>query len=115
LSDLLSARVIYPPDTSAIRPLVARAMISAGLPIFETRIETTSAAFARATLKADPSAVWFISRGVIQQDLDAGTLVALDLSLDQTDGAVGIMSRTDGIATGAARAFITVLVEDQPG
>lgn len=113
LSDLMAFRVIYPPQESAIRPLVARAMISAGLPIFENRIETTSAAFARATLAEDLNAAWFISRGVVHQDLLAGTLVELDLTLDQTAGAVGIMSRADTIATSAARAFATVLTELQ--
>lgn len=111
LSDLIGVRVIYPPQNSAIRPLVARAMISAGLPIFETRIETTSAAFARVTLVQDPSAVWFISRGVVQHDLDAGTLTALELRLDQTAGAVGITTRADTIATSAARAFTKALSE----
>ncbi len=111
LSDLIGVRVIYPPQNSAIRPLVARAMISVGLPIFESRIETTSAAFARAMLDQDPSAVWVISRGVVQKDLEAGTLIALNLALDQTAGAVGIMTRADAIATSAARAFTKALSE----
>lgn len=111
LSDLFRCRVLYPPQHSAIRPLVARAMISAGLPIFEARIETTSAAFARATLAQDPNTVWFISRGVVQSDLDSGSLVALEVSLDQTEGAVGVISRADEIATSAARAFSITLTE----
>lgn len=111
LADLFECLVLYPPQNSAIRPLVARAMISAGLPLFETRIETTSAAFARATLSQHDNAAWVISQGVVQADLDAGTLVALDLSLDQTAGAVGIMTRADDIATSAARAFIKTLAE----
>ncbi|MBL4626839.1 MAG: pca operon transcription factor PcaQ [Roseicyclus sp.] len=111
LGDLLPCLVLYPPKQSAIRPLVARAMISAGLPLFETRIETTSAAFARAFLAEHPNAVWFISRGVVQADLDTGTLVALDLALDQTAGAVGVMSRADEITTSAARVFSKVLTE----
>lgn len=110
LGDLFGCLVLYPPKHSAIRPLVARAMIAAGLPLFETRIETTSAAFARATMAQNDNAVWVISQGVVQADLEAGTLVALDLSLDQTAGAVGVMTRADDIATSAARAFIKALV-----
>lgn len=115
LADLFECLVLYPPQNSAIRPLVARAMISAGLPLFETRIETTSTAFARATLSQHDNAVWVISQGVVQADLDAGSLVALDLSLDQTAGAVGIMTRADDIATSSARAFTKVLAEGYPG
>lgn len=115
LADLFECLVLYPPQNSAIRPLVARAMISAGLPLFETRIETTSAAFARATLSQHDNAVWVISQGVVQADLDAGTLVALDLSLDQTAGAVGIVTRADDIATSAARAFTKTLADGYPG
>ena len=111
LGDLMGFRAIYPPKNSAIRPLVARAMISAGLPIFENRIETTSAAFARATLTREPNTVWVISRGVVVQDLGAGTLIELDVTLDHTAGAVGVMSRADAIATSAARAFATTLSE----
>lgn len=109
LDDITKFRVLYPPRQSAIRPLVARAMIAAGQPLFETRIETTSAPVARAVLAADPASVWFISLGVVQRDLEAGTLVALDVPLAQTAGAVGVMSRADDIATSAARAFIAVL------
>lgn len=111
LSDLAECLVLYPPKSSAIRPLVARAMIAAGLPIFQTRIETTSAPFAMATLARDPNAVWVISQGVVQADLNAGRLIALDLALDQTAGAVGIMTRADDAATSAARAFMTLLAE----
>lgn len=112
LDDLAKFRVLYPPQQSAIRPLVARAMIAAGQPLFETRIETTSAPVARAILAQDPSAVWFISQGVVQSDLDAGRLVALDVPLEQTAGAVGVMRRADDMATSAVRTFIKILVED---
>ncbi|GAB5448899.1 pca operon transcription factor PcaQ [Gymnodinialimonas sp.] len=111
LDDLAQCRVLYPPQHSAIRPLVARAMIAAGQPLFASRIETTSAPVARAILAEDPNTIWFISRGVVQPDLDAGTLVALDVLLEQTAGAVGVMSRADDSATSAARAFVKILTE----
>ncbi|MBY4894033.1 pca operon transcription factor PcaQ [Rhodobacteraceae bacterium N5(2021)] len=112
LDELAGCRVLYPPQQSAIRPLVARAMIAAGQPLYETRIETTSAAVARAILAEDPTTVWFISQGVVQPDLDAGRLVALDVPLAQTAGAVGVMRRADDMATSSARTFIQVLAED---
>jgi len=39
--------------------------------------------------------VWFISRGVVADDLDAGRLVALDIDMRSTGGAVGIMARSE--------------------
>ncbi len=110
-ADLADSLVIYPPQQSAIRPLVARAMIAEGQLLFERRVETTSAPTARGLLDRHPDAVWFISRGVVAGDLAAGTLVALDLPLSQTIGAVGIMARADDIPTSAAQTFSRLLSE----
>jgi LysR family pca operon transcriptional activator len=101
--------VLYPPQDSAIRPLVARMLIAQGVRLFAGRIETASAAFGRALTLSDPGVVWFISRGVVAADLDAGTLVRLDLDTGQTLGAVGIMTRADEVPAPAARAFCLLL------
>lgn len=106
---LAAFRVLYPPQQSAIRPLVARLLIAQGVPLFASRIETASAAFGRAVMLADPGAVWFISRGVVAQDLTEGRLVALALDTGPTKGGVGIMTRAEEIAPPAIRAFVRVL------
>lgn len=111
LADLSGFLAIYPPQHSAIRPLVARAMISAGQLLFERRVETTSAPVAHGLLDRHPDAVWFISRGVVAAEVAAGTLVALDIPLSQTIGAVGVMSRSDDIPTSAAQTFARLLSE----
>ena len=103
--DLDRYRVLYPPKSSAIRPLIARMLISRGVPLFSDRIETASASFGRGMILADPGLVWFISRGVIADDLETGRMRALDLDTRATVGAVGIMSRAEDVATPAARAF----------
>lgn len=102
-------RVLYPPKESAIRPLVARLLISLGVPLFQNRIESTSLAFGRALTLADPETAWFISRGVVASDLENGTLVALDIDTSATAAAVGIMSRSDEAPSAAARSFTEVL------
>ena len=104
-------RVIYPPRDSAIRPLVARLLIAQGVPLFGNRIESASPAFGRAVTLADPRTVWFISRGVVAQDLAEGRLVALPLDTGPTSGAVGIMSRAEEVASAAARSFVRILRE----
>jgi LysR family pca operon transcriptional activator len=111
LAELSGCLAIYPPQNSAIRPLVARAMIAAGQLLFDRRVETTSAPVARGLMDRHMDAVWFISRGVVAADIELGALVALDIPLDQTVGAVGIMSRADDIPTSAAQSFARMLSE----
>lgn len=104
--DLHRFRVLYPPKTSAIRPLIARMLIARSVPLFHNRIETASSSFGRAMVLADPDIVWFISRGVIADDLATGRMVALDLDTRETIGSVGIISRAEEVPSSAARAFL---------
>jgi len=107
--DLAAFRVLYPPRDSAIRPLVARMLISRGVPLFKNRIESASAAFGRALTLADPGTVWVISRGVVATDIAEGRLARLDLDTALTLGAVGVMSLADEVPTAAFRAFSAAL------
>lgn len=107
--DLDAFRVLYPPQDSAIRPLVARMLISRGVPLFRNRIETASAAVGRALTLADPGTVWVISLGVVAGDIAEGRLIRLDLDTSATLGAVGVMSLADEVPTPAFRAFSTAL------
>lgn len=107
--DLAAFRVLYPPSDSAIRPLVARMLISRGVPLFKNRIESASAAFGRALTLADPGTVWVISRGVVLTDIAEGRLVQLDIDTGPTLGAVGVMSLADDVPTPAFRAFSVAL------
>lgn len=102
-------RVLYPPKDSAIRSLLARMLISKGVPLFRNRIESTSPAFCRAVLAADAGTVWIISRGVVLHDIEEGRLVTLPIDTAPTRGAVGIMSRAEEPPSAAARAFVRVL------
>lgn len=108
--DLEQFRVLYPPQDSAIRPLVARMLISRGVPLFRNRIETASAAFGRALTLAEPDIVWVISRGVVLNDIQEGRLVRLEIDTGPTIGAVGIMGIADDVPTPAIRAFCSVLI-----
>lgn len=107
--DLAAFRVLYPPQDSAIRPLVARMLIAQGVALFGNRIETASAAFGRALTLADPGTVWIISRGVVGGDLHEGRLRALDIDTGPTLGAIGIMSLADEVPSAAVRTFATAL------
>lgn len=108
-ADIDAFRVLYPPKESAIRPLVARHLISQGVPLFRNRIETASPAFGRAVTMADPNTVWIISKGVVAQDIAQGSLVQLNIDMSATLGAVGIMSRAEEVPSVATRAFSKLL------
>lgn len=108
-ADLDRYRVLYPPKDSAIRPLVARLLISQGVPLFRNRIETASPAFGRAVTLADPNSVWIISRGVVSEDIKAGRLTKLKIDMIATLGAVGIISPADEIPSVATRSFSKLL------
>lgn len=95
LEQIENELIIYPPEDSAIRPLMARLMLSQGLALFGDRIECVSGAMGRAMTLGALRPVWFISRGVVADDLDAGRLVALDIDMSPTKGAVGIMARSE--------------------
>jgi LysR family pca operon transcriptional activator len=103
--------IVYPPEASAIRPLVARLMMSRGQALFSNRIESVSGAFGRAMTLGALQAVWFISRGVVADDLDDGRLVALDIDMGPTEGAVGIMARSEENPSPLVGLFRAALTE----
>ncbi|WP_428647039.1 pca operon transcription factor PcaQ [Roseibium sp.] len=86
--------VIYPPEGSAIRPLVERFMIANGVGDIPNRIETVSGAFGRVYTRRT-NAVWIISAGVVQNETADGHLVRLPFDSDITKGPVGLMTRPD--------------------
>lgn len=104
-------RVLYPPKDSAIRPLVARLLISQGVPLFRNRIETASPAFGHAVTMTDPNTVWIISKGVVADDIANGFLAPLKIDMSATLGAVGIMSRAEEVPSVATRSFSKLLNE----
>ncbi|WP_439156366.1 pca operon transcription factor PcaQ [Yoonia sp.] len=103
--------VLYPPKDAAIRPLVARLMIASGQALFSDRIETTSAAFARTVTLGPAQAVWFISEGVVADDIAQGRLVPLNINMEPTTGAVGIMARSEETPSPVAQLFRKALLD----
>lgn len=94
LTDLTGFPVIYPPEDSAIRPLVDRMMIANGLSSFPNQIESVSATFGRG-LTLSSKAIWIISTGVVSDDISDRRLTALPIDTSLTAGPIGIMSRSD--------------------
>ncbi len=105
LEQLTGYPIIYPPQNSAIRPLVARQMIATGLPLFAQRIESASGEFGRAMTLGKARAIWFISQGVVAADVAAGRLKLLAIDMPATVGPVGIMARSEEAPTPIAHIF----------
>lgn len=96
--------VIFPPKGAAIRQLVDRFLMTHGVTDLPNRLETVSGAFGRVyTQKSD--AVWFISRGVVMNEIADGRLVRLPIDTSETKGAVGLMTRVNWAPTPASALF----------
>lgn len=96
--------VIYPPEGSAIRPLVERVMIANGVGDIPNRIETVSVPFGRThTISTD--AVWFISGGVVANDIRDGQLMKLPIDMSLTQGPVGLMTRPSAPLSAIGQVF----------
>lgn len=111
LDQLTGFPILYPPSGSAIRPLVARLMIAAGMSLFANRIECASGDFGRAMTLGVAHGIWFISRGVVAADLETGGLVALDIDMSATAGPIGIMARSEEVPTPIAHLFRQSVIE----
>lgn len=111
LEALKEFRILYPPKGSAIRPLVDRYLIAHGVGDLPNRLETVSGAFGRAMTLGPAQAVWFISKGVVARDIDAGRMVALPIDTSTMAGPVGIMARSEEDPTPTIRLFRQALLE----
>ena len=103
--------IVYPPQAAAIRPLVAGKLIASGLPLFNNRIESASGEFGRAMALGNAQAIWFISHGVVANDLESGRLVAIDIDMSATTGAIGVMARSEEVPSAIAHLFRQSLLD----
>ncbi len=85
---LLSCPLILPPPDAVIRRVVEDYLLSLGLPNLRAAFETVAPALGRELVLAS-DAIWFISRGVVRDDLDAGRMIALPTDVQFMSGAVG--------------------------
>ncbi|MGR3639155.1 pca operon transcription factor PcaQ [Alterinioella nitratireducens] len=102
--------VVYPPDGSAIAPLVERFLIANGVGEIPRKLETVSGAFGRVyTHRSD--AIWIISSGVVANEVAEGKLVELPFDTSLTTGPVGLMLRPDAEPALGVEPFRKVLEE----
>lgn len=94
---LESCPLILPPEGAIIRGAVDDYLASLGLGPARAAYETVALPLARGLLLGS-DAVWFISRGVVAEDLERGDLAVLPTDARYLAGAVGITRRQAGPA-----------------
>lgn len=89
--------VILPPEGAIIRAPVDDYLVSLGLAGLRPACETVALPLARGLLLGS-DAVWFISRGVVAEDIERGELVRVPTDARYLSGAVGLTRRQAGPA-----------------
>ncbi len=85
---------LLPPPGSVISSTVERYLVAHALEPAAGVIETVSDAFARNYLRLTDG-IWFISEGVVAEDVRTGWLSVLPADTGDTFGPVGLTTRTD--------------------
>ncbi len=102
LAAVLSAvPLILPPATALIRPAVDTYLAALGLNGLRPALETVSLALGRGICLAS-DALWFISRGVVVEELANGTMAERPTGARFLSGAVGITRQQGDPAPGLA-------------
>lgn len=92
---LQQAPVILPPETAIIRRVVDDYLMTLNLSGLNPAFETVALPVGRAILLRS-DAVWFISRGVVADELDRGELCEISTGARFLSGAVGLTRRQGG-------------------
>lgn len=107
-ADIARFPLILPPPGAVIGPLVRAYLRSIGADDVAPAFETVSLAFGHQILRKS-DAIWFISRGVVAEELAAGTLRALSLNAPMMAGPVGISLRQGVPQSAEIAAMIAAL------
>lgn len=106
--------LVLPPPGAVIRPAVEQFFLSLGQEMPSALVETVSLAVGRGLVQRS-DAVWFISRGVVAEEVELGSLVALELAgLPLIAGPVGLTRRAGGEPGPEVQALMRALREAAP-
>ncbi|MFD1343395.1 LysR substrate-binding domain-containing protein [Litorisediminicola beolgyonensis] len=95
-SALATVPLMLPPAGAVIAATVRAFLLRSGLQAEEPAFETVSLAFGRKVVMLSDT-VWFISQGVIADELAAGSLATLDVGDPLLAGPVGISMRDQAV------------------
>lgn len=100
--------LILPPKGALISATVRGFLLSIGLHAVHPMFETVSLAFGRRAVQLS-DALWFISRGVVADELASGALAAARLDHPMLAGPVGISVREDAPALSEREDLLDLL------
>lgn len=109
---LQTVPLILPPEGALIRRAVNDYLASLGLPGLRPAVETVALAIGRGIL-AGSDAVWFISRGVVAEELERGELIALPTAVRFLSGSVGITQRQSARSSPSADLLVRLLHDSE--
>jgi LysR family transcriptional regulator, pca operon transcriptional activator len=112
-SDRIRAMASYPfllpPPQTSIRSIVQAALQDLNAPTPHTMIETVSNTFGRAFVSTT-DALWMISRGVVEDHLQLGSMRMVLDPMPNTGDPVGLVRRTDQEVDPITRSLSQILV-----
>jgi len=101
---------LVPTKSGLMRPVIDRFWVAHGIVTLPDFIEARSPDFCRQyVLSSD--AVWLISHGVVEHELENGTLRALHVDTSDTQGSVGFTTRVDTNPPPALRHLMDTIAE----
>jgi LysR family transcriptional regulator, pca operon transcriptional activator len=110
---LAEVPVILPTEGAVIRKTVDHYLEVLGLPRLRPAVETVALAIGRGMLAASDS-VWFISRGVVAEELRRGDMIEIPTGVRFLSGAVGITQR-QASPVNAGAALLQRLCAEEAG
>lgn len=102
--------LILPPKGALISPAVMSYLQLNGQQNIQPMFESVSLSFGRKVVMLS-DAIWFISRSVVEDDLEAGSLSELPLQNPMMAGAIGICLREGAMYSDEIRRLIDILME----
>jgi LysR family pca operon transcriptional activator len=109
LAKLEQMTLLMPTADGVMRPVIDRFLIAHGVGALPNSIEARSPDFCRQYV-LDSDAVWMISRGVVEHDIDDGRLCVLDVDTSDTQGSIGLTVRANTDPSPTLRMMMDTLV-----
>ena len=99
-----------PPPGAVIAPQVQAYLHGIGLFDPQPAFENVGLAFGRKVVLSSDT-IWFISAGVVHDELESGLLSGIRLNDDLLGGPVGVAMRNNAVMTDEQRHLLAALVE----
>ncbi|QFT62001.1 HTH-type transcriptional regulator GbpR [Roseivivax sp. THAF30] len=93
IAEIGSYPLVLPPKGAVIAPTVDRFLTSIGVSEYRARFETVALPIGRKIVQSS-DAIWFISRGVVADELRSGALCSIELASPLLAGPVGVSIST---------------------